>query len=63
MTPAPLSVGVDPLVGRWHLKVSVELTIEDWLNLLLELEHAQRFINRDTDCAVYLYEKIKSQLR
>jgi hypothetical protein len=42
--------------------IKIELSAIDWHKLLLELEHAQRFINRETIDAKELYEKIAAQL-
>lgn len=44
------------------LVVAVSLTVYDWHTLLSILEHAMRFINRDTSQATQLYEAIATQL-
>jgi hypothetical protein len=49
-------------IGMNDNEKAVSLSIADWLDLLRELEHLQRFINRDTHKAKTLHKKIISQL-
>jgi hypothetical protein len=55
MEPEPTSTQSD-------IRQHVSLSAYEWHQLLGELEHGMRIVNRDTDVLISLYEKIGSQL-
>lgn len=55
MEPEPTSTQSD-------IRQHVSLSAYEWHQLLGELEHGMRIVNRDTDVLIGLYEKIGSQL-
>lgn len=55
MQPEPTSTQSD-------IRQGVSLSAYEWHQLLGELEHGMRIVNRDTDVLISLYEKIGSQL-